>query len=117
MCHTIKTLAKNGMGKLSCCDTCQVFFLQFNNLFIEFTDKELATFQEYLTNMDVEYWECKNQCKVMKRRIPITTLQKNLVLMFNQQEFAALKDLVFRNTTKPDHTLSISEIDHLFILN
>ncbi|GGG39146.1 hypothetical protein GCM10011344_45030 [Dokdonia pacifica] len=117
MCHQVKTIAKNCDGQLSFCENCQVYHLTFNNLYIEFTARELESFKRYVSGIEVEYWEMKYERMVIKRKIPIQTMQQNLSMMFNKQELLSLKDLIMQKTQKPFENLSLLDIDYTFFLN
>lgn len=117
MCtHTI-TLSKNINGQLAHCQPQKVYQLHFNNLFLEFTRAELESFKRYVATIDVNFWEACPDRVALSRKIPIPTLQGNLVLMFNQQELCSLKDIIFERTAKPHQPLQTSEVDYLFVLN
>ncbi|MFY0714965.1 hypothetical protein J1D01_14920 [Seonamhaeicola sp. NFXS20] len=117
MCHQITTLAKNCLGKLSFCEDCQIYRLLFNNISIDFTEKELLIFQKFIKDLDIEYWCSKYNQTGIKRKIPIQTLQQNLSLVFNKQEFNSFKELVLLETKKPFSTLSVADVDYIFFLN
>ncbi|MFT5892447.1 MAG: hypothetical protein ACI9Y7_002557 [Dokdonia sp.] len=117
MCHKVKTIAKNCDGQLSFCTSCKVYHLTFNNLYIEFTPRELHAFRHYVSGIEVEYWEMKYERMVMKRKIPIQTMQQNLSMMFNKQELVSLKELIMQKTQKPFQNLSLLDIDYTFFLN
>lgn len=117
MCHQIKTIAKNCNGQLSFCKGCNSYHLDFNNFSLQLRKKDLKAFKQFLNSIEVEYWESKYECQVMKRKIPIPTAQENLVLMFNKQELESLKDLVFRRTSTFTDGLSVLDIDYTLFLN
>ena len=117
MCHKVKTIAKNCDGQLSFCASCNVYHLTFNNIYIEFTPRELDAFREHVFNIDVEYWEMRYERVVIKRKIPIRTMQQNLSMMFNKQELMSLKNLIMQNTQKPFENIGLLDIDCKFFLN
>lgn len=117
MCHEIKMLAKNCRGRLSHCDTCKVYHLYFNNIYLQFTPREFKAFQRFVSEIDVDYWESCCQRAMLKRKIPIQTMQHNLAMVFNQQELKSLKDLIFEQTKKPNTPLNVAEIDYTAFLN
>ena len=117
MCHNIMTLTKNNHGQLAHCSNCRIYQLHFNNIYLEFNQRELVTFQKFVVEIDTEYWNACCSRAFDKRKIPIQTSQQNLVLMFDQQELSALKDLIFQNASKPYIPISVSEIDYTTILN
>ena len=117
MCEQIITLAKNYNGQLSYCEDCRVYHFTFNNIYIEFTKKELQLFKKYVSNIEVEYWETKNKTIIIKRKIPIGTMQENLSMIFNKQELKSLKDLIFQNTIRSNEKISVLDIDYTLLLN
>ncbi|GER58417.1 DUF6686 family protein [Patiriisocius marinus] len=117
MCHQIKIIAKNTNGELSICENCKVYHLTFNNLYIEFDFEEMLSFKNFVIGIEVDYWETKYNCMSMKRKIPIQTQQSNLVMIFNRQELASLRDLLTQTTKKPYGNLSVVEIDYTLFLN
>ena len=117
MYHNINTLSKNLNGQLAFCKNCNVYHLYFNNIYIEFTSKELEPFQKFVIEIDVDYWESCCQRASLKRKIPIQTMQQNLAMVFNQQELESLKDLIFERTKKPNTQITVSEIDYTTFLN
>ncbi|MFB1027476.1 MAG: hypothetical protein QMC27_05925 [Flavobacteriaceae bacterium] len=117
MCEQIITLAKNYNGQLPYCEDCRVYHFTFNNIYIEFTKKELKLFKKYVSNIEVEYWETKNKTMIIKRKIPIGTMQENLSMIFNKQELKSLKDLIFQNTIRSNEKISVLDIDYTLLLN
>ncbi|MBL4663007.1 MAG: hypothetical protein JKY22_05525 [Flavobacteriaceae bacterium] len=77
----------------------------------------MRSFQEFVKEIDVEYWETKYDGMVMKRKIPIQTIQKNLSMVFNRQELESLTNLIMQATKKPFNNLSVLDIDYIFFLN
>lgn len=117
MCHKIETIAKNTYGQLSFCKHCDVYHLTFTNIYVELTNRELKAFQDYVTKIDIDYWEDKYDAMPIKRKIAIKTMQHNLSLLFNRSELTAFKNLLFQNTKKPGCVLSVCEIDYTLFLN
>lgn len=117
MRHEIKTLAKNCHGQLGYCSNCNVYHLYFNNIYLELTPPELSAFGKFVAEIDVDHWESCCGRTLLKRKIPIQTMQQNLALMFNQQELSALKEIIFRHTAKPNMPITVSEIDYTTFLN
>lgn len=117
MCHQIKTIAKNIYGQLSYCQNCKMYHLTFTNIYIELTPKEMKSFQNYVSGIEIEYWETKYESMPIKRKIVINTLQTNLSLLFNRSELAAFKELLFQYAKKPDESLNALDIDYTLFLN
>lgn len=117
MCHQIKIISRIKKGHLSICEECNMYHLTFNNLFFEFTEDEFKSFKRHLSLLEIDYWENKYSCQVINRKIPIPTLQQNLVLIFNRREIEDLKVLIFAKSASSFKNLRIDEIDYAFFLN
>ena len=117
MCHTIKTIAQTKNGHLLKCKDCKIYTLILNNLFFEFTLEEFENFKLYIRDIEIGYWEQKNVCGYLKRKIPVPTLQQNLVLMFNRIEVEELKLLVLNQQKEFQKILGIDDIDYTLLLN
>jgi len=117
MCNKIKIINQTSVGSLSKC-SCELYVLQFNNVFLEFDKYELLSFKKYISFINTEYWDSQiDSCNcTVSRKIPILTRQKNLFLIFNKSEFNALKFLLFGEhcIELDDLTCKISK-DHLFL--
>ena len=77
----------------------------------------MIQFKKYLFQVNIDYWNEHYPCPQVKRNIPIPTLQKNLILLFNQQEVEELKKLLSLHTYHKYKELTIDEIDYTLILN
>ena len=117
MCHNITTISKIRSGELSKCIRCNVYHLEFNNLFFEFGLNELKRFRKYLFDLDIDYWETKYACPKRKRKIPVPSTQRNLILMFNRREIEELKSLFCKKNDIYGTLLNIEDIDYTFLLN
>ncbi|SFD24560.1 DUF6686 family protein [Algibacter pectinivorans] len=118
MCTKIKIISKVKSGELYLCRDCHVYHLEFNNIYLEFNAKEFKQFKNFILDLEIEYWEHKYASARVKRKIPIPSMQQNLVLMFNREEIKELKSL-FTNTTNSTFTrdLKTKDIDYTLILN
>jgi hypothetical protein len=75
----------------------------------------MTAFMTYLEEIDASYWESECYSLNLKRRLPIPTAQKNLILLIDRQELEELKHLVFgANSNK---LLSFYEIDYNISFN
>jgi hypothetical protein len=119
MCNrNIKILSKVKSGELSVCKTCKMYHLEFNNIYFEYNRREFEQFKDYILDIEMDYWEHKYASAKVKRKIPIPSMQPNLVLMFKRQEIKELQRLltcINRNTF--DVYLDMNDIDYKFILN
>lgn len=118
MCYGIKTLSKGKSGELSLCTQCGIYHLEFNNIYLEFNKKEFEQFKAYILDIEIDYWECKYASAKVKRKIPIPSMQQNLVLMFKRQEIKELQMLLTTSVQDVFNScISITDIDYKFILN
>ncbi|KAA5823669.1 hypothetical protein FPF71_13305 [Algibacter amylolyticus] len=118
MCTKIKVLSKVKSGELYLCCQCEIYHLEFNNIYLELNKKEFKQFKSYILDLEIEYWQIKYASARVKRKIPIPSMQHNLVLMFNSQEILELKHL-FSTTSNHVFTknLTTKDIDYTLILN
>lgn len=117
MCHNIKTISKVSSGELSICEQCKIYHLEFNNICFELTAKQYVKFKKFLLAIEVDYWENKYANAKITRKIPIPSLQPNLVLMFNRHEIAELKTLFCSQNKNYKTQLNVDDIDYTLILN
>lgn len=115
MCGSLKTISKVKSGELTFCETCNCYHLEFNNLYFELSSFDLKKLKDFLLKIDIDYWERNYAHTSFKRKIPITSVNQNIVLMFNRQEIQELKTLVLEK--KADNILNVDDIDYQFILN
>ncbi|MGB1312111.1 MAG: DUF6686 family protein [Bizionia paragorgiae] len=115
MCHSLKILSKGKSGSLSVCQDCDIYYLEFNNLYFEFNNEQFKQFRCFLLKVDSTYWETKYANADINRKIPIPSEQENLVLMFNRFEIEELKDLILNK--KSSRFLTVDDIDYRFFLN
>ncbi|MDY8135942.1 DUF6686 family protein [Aquimarina sp. 2201CG5-10] len=118
MCHQIKLLNQTKNGSILHCDSCKLYHLIFGHFHLEFSRSELKNFMLFLKNINVPYWEYRYQSKLIKRKIPIPTLQKNLSLVLNQKELDEIKNLLFGiSNLKNINYVNSEDIDYDFISN
>lgn len=115
MCQGIKLISKVKSGELTFCETCKIYHLEFNNLFFELSTTSLKKLETFLLEIDIDYWEKNDVHFGCRRKIPVISLNQNLVLMFNRYEIEELKTLVLKQ--KPNTILNVDAIDYQFILN
>lgn len=116
MCNK-KILSKIRSGELSMCEQCNIYHLTFNNIYFEFNEKQFYQFRNYISNIDIEYWEKSCSCSSIKRKIPLQTLHQNLVLIFSKQEVIELNTLFAKSTKNKLSILNVDDIDYMLILN
>ena len=117
MYHKLITLSVTKSGKLSVCESCQIFHFLFNNLYFELDVDQYLSFKDYLESVEIDYWEHKYANCDLIRKIPVPVAQDNLILMFNRLEILELKKMFSLAESTNNQYLSISEIVHSFILN
>lgn len=117
MCNNTRTLTKVKNGELSICKQCNIYRLQFNNIYLEFTPNEFNHFKDYILTIDIDFWEYKYAKAHVKRKIPIPSTQQNLILMFNRKEIRELQTLFYKPEDITEMNLEISDIDYALILN
>lgn len=118
MCNNIKTISKVKSGELSICYQCHTYHLEFNNIYFEFNLEEFEQFKMYILDIEIDYWEHRYASAKVKRKIPIPSLQQNLVLMFERQEIRELQILLTSTIKDVFRTyLNTDDIDYKFILN
>ncbi len=86
-------------------------------MYFEFNQEQFEHFKSYVLAVDCLYWECMYENANFKRKIPIPSMQENLVLMFNRQEMAELKSLLRFEENKTLNLLKADDIDYRYILN
>ncbi len=116
MCKNITSIIKTRAGILYKCNECDLFHLVYKNILLEFTEKEFESFRSYLEFLEAKHTE-KGHEYTSKHKIPIPTLQQNLFLLFNKQEFEDLKKLVFGNLKNQYALLKGHEIEYQFLKN
>jgi len=115
MCNSLRLISKVKSGELTFCESCNCYHLEFNNLYFELNSSHLEKLKNFLLDIDIDYWEKNYAHTSFKRKIPNTSLNQNIVLMFNRQEIQELKSLVLKMRT--DVILNVDDIDYQFILN
>ena len=75
----------------------------------------LSTLKTYLSKIDASYWEKEYENSIYEKKIPIPTLQTNLMLLIDRYELYELLDLL--NLKKGKVYLSVEDIKYPMILN
>lgn len=110
-------IRKNNFGQLSYCRDCQLFNLTFSNILIELTERELIAFHMIVKEINIDYWNNHPNSQTHRRKFPINTNQKNLVLIFDFFELKALKELVLIIVSNKKKYISYNEIDNQINFN
>jgi hypothetical protein len=117
MCQRSKIISSVKNGELSMCEGCNNYSLIFNNVIFQFDKNQLLQFREYVAKIDVDYWLKHSSCTTQRRKIPIQTFHKNLVLVFDIFEINELKKLLDIYKTDKDDVLSPEDIEYTIVLN
>tara|TARA_Y100000768_G_C23824954_1_gene608425 strand:- start:537 stop:890 length:354 start_codon:yes stop_codon:yes gene_type:complete len=96
-------------GSISQCKSCSKFNISYKNIFLELSKNELDNFKTYINQTDVNYW-CEEYRDISTKAIPIPTMQNNLLLVFNREEFIELKRLINYQNKFRFTQLSFNEI-------
>ncbi|SFS95060.1 hypothetical protein SAMN04487906_2286 [Zhouia amylolytica] len=114
MCKTLKIVNQTKNGILLYCTYNNIYHLLFNNLNFNFTKVEFKSFSAYVKNTDTEFWEREYKNSIFTKRIPIPTIQSNLLILLDKVEVKELKHLV----SEDNHPfLKLMDIDYNIYLN
>src|SRR5690606_1075713 len=94
MCTNLKILSRSKNGLLNYSKYNHMNQLLFNNINFNFTQDEFESFQRYVYTLDEDYWEEEFKYSVFDKRIPIPTIQSNLLILLNKTEVLELKRLI-----------------------
>ncbi|MEH6705339.1 MAG: DUF6686 family protein [Galbibacter orientalis] len=111
MCKNLKVLNRSKNGILIYCKHNNMYQLLYNNLNFNFTEVEFESFHNYLHNIEVDYWEEEYKYSIYDKRIPIPTIQSNLLILLNKQEVEELAALIKLRPKKYD-LLSLCDIEY-----
>ena len=117
MCQNSKIISSVKNGELAICKGCKNYALTYNNVYFQFDKNQLLQFRKYVANIDVDYWQDYYACTTKKRKIPVTTLHQNLILIFSLEEIEDLKVLLLLKDDNKEEFLNPIEIDYPLILN
>ena len=109
MCN-FRIIQKTTNGLLLFCPTGKCFQLSFNNLFFNLNSHELNGFIDFIEKIDFKYWEHEYKNSVYQKKIPIPTIQSNLMIMLDRNELLELKILL--KIFKENHILNSDEINY-----
>lgn len=117
MCQNSRIISSVKNGELAVCNGCKNYALTFNNVYFQFDKNQLLEFRKYIANIDVDYWQEYYAYTSKKRKIPITTLHQNLILVFSVEEIEDLKILLLLKETSDNDFISLEQINYPLILN
>lgn len=81
-------------GRIYKCSECNKIHVEYKNLYFSFNNKEYHNFQNYIQNLDGQYWVRQNKDHSSERKIHIPINHPNLVMNFNLEELGELKELL-----------------------
>ena len=93
MCN-LKILNRTSNGILIYCENREMYQLLFNNIIFDFNSMEMDSFSSYLNQIDVKFWETEYKNSIYDKKIPIPSIQTNLIIMLNKKELEELKFLI-----------------------
>lgn len=102
-------------GALIRCKNTGEFQLLYKNLNISLNQREHKALLNYISNIDIDYWETEYKDYLHSKKIPIPTVQKNLILMLDRYEVFELIYLL--NYRLQDFTLDVAKIDYQIVYN
>jgi hypothetical protein len=114
MCE-LKVLNRTSNGILVFCPKKGMYQLLFNNLTFSLSQLELDGFSEYIKGIDCAYWEMEYKNSIYEKKIPIPTLQKNFIILFDRSEICELTLLL--NFRSKDDILKYADIKYPLNLN
>lgn len=114
MCQ-FKILKKSTNGILLFCEYSNMFQLSYKNILLDLSSFELLEFTKYLKKIDCVYWEHEYVNSIYEKKIPIPTVQKNLILMMNVSEIE--ETLYLLDNFKNSQFLKVDQIDYKLVLN
>ncbi len=81
-------------GKLIFCTKCNLYHLEFGNLYFNFTEGELQGFKRYINDIDGEYFNVLNQHSSNNRKILLPTKLKGIHFALHLEELNEIKTLL-----------------------
>lgn len=118
MCEKLIKIKQNEYGELNYCTKDQLYHLMFNNFHLMLDQDEYESLKIYISEIDIKFWLDKFCDTSFRRKIPIPTIQENLILVFDIIEFINLKSLFFYHPNQENLLyLSTSQIEYNIILN
>jgi hypothetical protein len=114
MCE-LKVLNRTSNGVLVFCPRKGMYQLLFNNLTFSLSQPELDGFFDYIKNIDCNYWEQEYKNSIYEKKIPIPTLQKNFIILFDRFEISEL--ILLLNFKLKDEGLKYADIKYPLNLN
>ena len=115
MCCNYIKLHETQNGILLYMRGCKKFQLSFKNLYFSLDKFEYNEFLKFLKNIDINYWEKEYENSIYDKKIPIPTIQKNLIILMDRYEIEELIGLLQFNIK--DEFLSAKQIRYTMNYN
>jgi hypothetical protein len=103
-------------GMLLYCTCSKSYQLLFRNINLNLTQFELDSFVDYINTIDGDYWENEYINSVYNKKIPIPSLQSNLMILLDTIDLYELRELL-NYKTKATKLFTFREIDYTLIMN
>ena len=117
MCSQLNIISKTKNGIVFLCKDCDKYRVQFNNLDFSFNDQEYFCFSEYISGIDLGYFEHHFNDELHDKKIPIPIGHKNLMLVLNSNELKELQ-VLFSHTKAQNYTLiGLNKINYKLFMN
>jgi hypothetical protein len=115
MC-AINFLKRAKSGILFYCQCSDKYQLLFKNINYNLTLEELEGFIHYVENVNEDYWEQEYKDSLYDKRIPIPSVQTNLMLLLDLVDLYELRELLDYKT-KATKYITFREIDYAIMMN
>lgn len=115
MCK-IELLKRTKNGILLQCKHSGVFQLLFKNLNFNLSQTEWNSFLNYVNSIDEFYWEQEYKNSIYEKKIPIPTVQPNLIILLDLAELTELRKLLAFEKGK-DEFVGFYDIDYKLTLS
>lgn len=90
MCCNFSILKQTENGLLLFLKGCKNYQLTYKNLNFSLSKEELDTLENYLLEIDIDYWEEEYKNSIYTKKIPIPTLQNNFMILLDRNEIEEL---------------------------
>ena len=91
----MEEINKTANGILSFCKCCNLYQLEFGNIFICFHTKDFISFQKYIKSINIQKSIDVNKHKPFRRKIMLSFPVKNIFFCLFPQEVEELRALIF----------------------
>ena len=115
MCK-INFLKRTKDGILLFCHHSETYQLLFKNINFNLTLIELECFAKFIQKIDENYWEQEFENSVYSKRIPIPSIQVNLMILLDSKDLFELRELL-NYQSKEIKYMTFREIDYKIMMN